>query len=88
MGLSTFHGPGSTRNRQIKQSPQKKPQLRSAGHFLTLNNCRDQEKWHLFQRQTLKEVSTKYCFTGITGIIIYWSNGYVKYGEKKSTAQT
>lgn len=29
------------------------------------------------------EVSTKYCFTGITGIIIYWSNGYVKYGEKK-----
>lgn len=54
MGLSTFHGPGSTRNRQIKQSPQKKPQLRSAGHFLTLNNCREQEKWHLFQRQTLK----------------------------------
>lgn len=30
------------------------------------------------------EVFIKYCFIGIIGIIIYWFNGYVKYGEKKS----
>lgn len=39
---------------KLNSRPPKKPQLRSAGHFLTLNNCRNQEKWHLFQRQTLK----------------------------------